>query len=224
MIQAVKNPELVNKLQIECARYYGVDGVRVWIHQQGVQNLYDDGENVWQVDSITSKYIGRLDFKGGGWIIPLKEEVQVKNESDLEKIPVIPASEFMKTECFVKTTKLVQNAKKDLFVITSPGCVSVEFATIVRGKEQTFVDLIEHPSLIHKILRRATEAAIQKALAMVEARVDAFMLGETFGGVIGPENFKKFCIPYFKMFVDKIKNRCLISICMFAVTVPIFLK
>ncbi|MCM8816944.1 MAG: uroporphyrinogen decarboxylase family protein [Candidatus Omnitrophica bacterium] len=206
MIEAVKNPELVNKLQIECARYYGADGVRIWIHQQGVQNLYDDGENVWQIDSISNKYIGRLDFKGGGWIIPLKEETLVENEYDLDKIPVIPASEFIKTESFKKTKKLVQNARNDLFVITSPGCISVEFATVVRGKQQTFIDLVENPDFVHKILYRATQAAIQKALAMVEAGVDAFMLGETFGGVIGPEHFKKFCVPYFKMFVDKIKK------------------
>ncbi|MCX7704970.1 MAG: uroporphyrinogen decarboxylase family protein [bacterium] len=206
MIEAVKNPILVNKLQIECARYYGVDGVRVWIHHEGILNLYDDGENVWQIDQPTNRQIGRLDFKGGGWIVPIKEEIQINNDTDIEKIPVIPASIFMKSESFKKTKELVEDASRDLFVITSPGCVSVEFATTVRGKEQTFVDLIERPSLVHKILYRATQAAIQKALAMIEAGVDAFMLGETFGGVIGPENFKKFCVPYFKMFVDEIKK------------------
>lgn len=206
MIKAVKNPELVNKLQVECARYYGVDGVRIWLHQEGVHTLYDDGENVWQIDKSGSKRVGRLDFKGGGWIIPLKEEILIKNESDIEKIPVIPASTFTKSESFKKIKNLVKDAGKDLFVITSPGCISVEFVTIVRGKEQSFIDLVENPDFVHKILYRATQSAIQKALAMIEAGIDAFMLGETFGGVIGPESFKKFCVPYFKMFVDKIKK------------------
>ncbi len=206
MIEAVKKPAFVNKLQIECARYYGADGVRVWIHHENVPCLYDDGENVWEIEPSTNKFIGRLDFKGGGWIIPLKEEILIKNESDIEKIPVIPASSLLKTESFKKIKELVEDAKKDLFVITSPGCISVEYATTVRGKAQAFVDLIERPEFAHKVLRRATDVAIQKALAMIEIGVDAFMLGETFGGVIGPELFKEFCVPYFKMFVDKIKK------------------
>jgi len=206
MIKAVKNPAFVNRLQIECARYYGVDGVRVWIHHQPSYNLYDDGQNVWELDDKTGKPVGRLDFKGGGWIIPNEERILIRNESDIENIPVISASDFLKTNEFKETRKLVQEAKKDLFVITSPGLVSVEYATTVRGKEQAFLDLVENPDLVHRILKRATDAAIQKALAMIEAGVDAFMLGETFGGVIGPEFFKEFCIPYFKMFVDKIKK------------------
>lgn len=206
MIEAVKNPALVNKLQVECARYYGVDGVRVWIHNKAPYNLYDDGENVWELDPKTSRPIGRLDFKGGGWIIPLKERILIEDEADIENIQIISADDLLKTKDFIETAEIINDAKKDLFVITSPGCISVEYAATVRGKQQTFIDLIERPRFVHNILRRATEAAIQKALAMVKAGIDALMLGETFGGVIGPEMFREFCVPYFKMFVDKIKK------------------
>ncbi|MGC9065638.1 MAG: uroporphyrinogen decarboxylase family protein [Candidatus Ratteibacteria bacterium] len=206
MVQAVQNPYLVNELQIECARFYGVDGVKVWIHHQGIDNLYDDGENVWQINTLTKAPVARLDFKGGGWMIPLEEQVIVKNEQDIEKIPVIPAETLLKDEAYKKTGRLVENAKKDLFVITSPGGISVEYATTVRGKSQTFIDLIENPQLIKKMLDRATRVAIEKAIAMIKLGVDALMLGETFGGVIGPELFKEFCVPYFKMFVDRVKK------------------
>ena len=206
MIEAIRNPYLVNELQIECARFYGVDGVRVWIHHEVIDNLYDNGENVWQIDPLTGKTIARLDFKGGGKMIPLDEKVIIKNEQDIENIPVIDAETLLKDEKYEKTGKLIENAKKDLFVITSPGPITVQFATTVRGKSQTFIDLIENPQLIKKILHRATKVAIEKSVAMLKLGVDAIMLGDTFGGVIGPEFFKEFCVPYFKMFVDEIKK------------------
>lgn len=207
MMEAVKEPSLINKLQIECARYYGVDGVRVWIHKETALNLYDDGENVWQIEPETNKKIGRLDFMGGGGIIPLVEKIIIEKESEIEeKIPVIPYNELLKQEKFKTTKKIVEDAKKNLFVITNPGSVSFQGVTLLRGKTQAMMDIIERPEFAQKILQRITEATIQNALAMIEIGVDALMIGDTFGGVIGPEAFKKFCVPYIKMFVDRIKK------------------
>ena len=205
MIDVAKNPLLASKLQVECARYYGVDGVRIWIHHNRSIDLYDDGENVWEIDSKGNR-IARLDFRGGGWMIPVEEKISVENESDIHKIQVVPASLLLKTSEFKEIEKLVNDAKKDLFVITSPGAFTIEFVTTVRGKLQTFYDMIERPQFIKKIMQRATEAAIEKAIAMIEIGIDALYIGETFGGVIGPDAFKEFCVPYFKMFVDRIKK------------------
>lgn len=208
MTEVAKNPSLSSELQIECARYYGVDGVRIWIHKNPTQNnFYDDGENVWEINSETGIKIARLDFNGSGWLIPLKEDVLIENESDIERIiNVIPFSNLLKTELFKKTKEIIDKARKDLFTITNPGLISFQYISLMRGKQQAFIDIIEKPEFVHKILKRATEATIQIALAMIEIGIDAFMLGETFGGVIGPESFKKFCVPYFKMFVDRIKK------------------
>jgi len=206
IIDALGDPSLVNRLQVECARKYGADGVRVWMHADPVTDLQDDGQNVWQIDSKTRERIGRVDFQGGGWVIPIEEKPGIKTEEDIERLlPVTPAGELLRTEKFRAMKKIVSEAKKDLFVITSPGAMSFEYATFVRGKQQALLDIADRPDFVKKILSRATEISIENAFAMVEAGIDALMLGETFGGVIGPKQFKEFCLPYFKKFVEAIK-------------------
>ena len=45
------------------------------------------------------------------------------------------------------------------------------------------------------------------ALALAAVGICAYMIADTFGGVIGPEAFKEFCLPYFRRFVGEVRSR-----------------
>ena len=45
------------------------------------------------------------------------------------------------------------------------------------------------------------------AFALTEIGIDGLLLGDTFGGVVGPNGFKEFFLPYFQRFVAEMRGR-----------------
>jgi MtaA/CmuA family methyltransferase len=205
VVKVLKQPFLRNKLILECARRYGVDGVRFFIPADPVENLVDDGTCVWQISPGNGTKIGKVDFEGGGWVIPLIERPLIKNEQDIKKIPVIPAESLIATPKFQALKKMIRSACKDLFVIGVPGYFTVEHVATLIGKEQMLIDLIERPDFVKEIIRKSTDRTIQAAIALATLGVDAVLIGETFGGLIGPAHFEEFCSPAIKRFVNALK-------------------
>ncbi len=204
IIEALKNPLLVNKLDLDCCRSYGVDGIRIWIPSDPI-NILDDGENAWGLDKSGRK-IGRVDFKGGGGIVPLDEKPILESVEDVDKIEVLSADKLLKTEKFQSIKEIVDDAGDKFFMIGSPGVFTFEYVTFMRGKEQAMIELMERPDFVKEIIDKGTEIAIERSIALAKIGMDALYLGETFGGLIGPDLFKEFCVPAFKRFVKTLKQ------------------
>ena len=51
------------------------------------------------------------------------------------------------------------------------------------------MDMVERPDFVHRWSQRQLDAAIQRAIAMANAGVDAFYIGETFGQLMSPQLF-----------------------------------
>jgi uroporphyrinogen-III decarboxylase len=203
IIEAVENPFLVNRLDLDCCRSYGVDGMRIWIPADPVETL-DDGESVWQVDKKGQK-TGRVDFMGGGGIVPLQEKPALESEEDIENIGVLSADELLRTDKFQSIRQIVDEAREELFLITPPGAFTFEYVTFMRGKEQALMDLKERPEFAARMIDKATEVAIQHAIALASMGIDGLYIGDTFGGLIGPALFHEFCVPAVKRFVAALK-------------------
>jgi hypothetical protein len=211
IIECLKDPPLINKLDLECARRYGVDGLRIWLLPNPVTGLMDDGENVWQVDEKTGEKIGRVDFFGGGWVHPIREIPVLKTMEDVDKLEVVPADKLLQTEKFQSTAKVIQEARVEFFTISCPQVFMFEQVTFMRGKEQALMDIIERPDFVKAIIDKAADISIQESVALVKAGVDALYLGETFGGLIGPRLFEEFCVPALKRFIEALRKYDVIS-------------
>jgi len=204
IIATLKNPFLANKLDLDCCRSYGVDGIRIWIPADPI-DILDDGENAWGLDERGRK-IGRVDFKGGGGIVTPEEKAVFESNEDVDKIEVLSADELVKTEKFQSIKKIVDEAKDEFFLIGVPGPFTFEYVTFMRGKEQAMIDIMERPDFVKKIIDKGTEISIQQSIALARIGMDALYIGETFGGLIGPDLFKEFCVPAFKRFVKILKQ------------------
>jgi uroporphyrinogen-III decarboxylase len=200
VLDCIRNPRRVNELQFECARAYGVDGVRVWPLPAPMDVVQVDG--VWHgCDPQTGAIKGRVDFEGGGWVVE-PERNRLADERAIDAIARPAVDEILKRGELEAVEALVREAGDDLFVISTPGCFTVEYLASQRGKEQALMDLVERPAFCHRVMHKALSAAVQKALALAEVGIHGLMIADTFGGVIGPELFKEFCLPYFRQFTQ----------------------
>ena len=206
IIECIKNPDLINKLDLDCARMYDVDGLRIWLTPDPIKDLVDDGKNVWQINDKTGEKIGRVDFSGGGWVLPLKEEPVFRTIEDVEKLEVVAAEELLKTDKFRSLEKVTQEARADFSTIGYPQAFTFEHVTFMRGKQQALMDIMEQPDFVKEIIKKATEISIQQSIALIKAGIDILYLGETFGGLIGPRLFEEFCVPALKQFTKALKK------------------
>jgi uroporphyrinogen-III decarboxylase len=127
-------------------------------------------------------------------------------EEIAEKIPVRPAEDILKSGKLDSIKAIIKEGGEDLFVIGAPGCFTVEEITFVRGKAQAMMDILDDPDFCHAIMERALAASIQTSLALAAIGIDALYIGDTYGGVISPDHFREFCVPYIKRFVKAIKG------------------
>lgn len=201
MIAALENPTLINQLQLDCARLYGVDGVRQWILPDPAR-IEDDGDTAWALDPKTGERTGRVDFAGGGWVEPLSDAPAIRDDADLDAIPVPRADDLLQSPKFADLRASVEDAASDLFVIGSPGSFTVEYGMAMRGKERVLEDLMERPEFLQRMIDKATTIAIEKSIAMARLGMHAFYIGETYGGLIGPRHFREFCVPAFTRYVQ----------------------
>lgn len=204
MIEAIENPFLVNQLNLDCCRSYGVDGIRIWIPGDPI-DVFDDSQGVWELDRSGGK-TGRVDFMGGGGIIPLDESPLVESDQDIDRIEVLSADKLLETKKFQSIKEIVNKVGAEFFLIGVPSLFTFEYVTFMRGKEQAMIDIMERPGLVRRIIEKGTEISIQQSIALAKIGIDALYLGETFGGLIGPDLFREFCLPPFKRFVKTLKQ------------------
>lgn len=204
IIETLKNPFLVNKLNFDCCRSYGVDGIRIWIPADPI-NILDDGENAWGLDESGRK-ISRVDFKGGGGIVPLNENPIIKSDEDVDEIEILNADKLLKTEKFQSIKEIVDEAGAEFFMIGPPAPFTFEYVTFMRGKQQAMIDIMERPDFVRKIIDKGTEISIEQSIALAKIGMDALYIGETFGGLIGPDLFKEFCVPAIRRCVKTLEQ------------------
>lgn len=206
VLETIRNPALINKYDFLCAKEYGVDGIRAWMVPDPLDVVKVDG--AWYGrDPKTGEKLGPVDFEGGGWVVPSEEPIIHHEDEIAGKIPVLSAEEVLKSGKLDSIKAIIKEGGDDLFIISAPGCFTVEQITFVRGKTQAMMDLMDSPEFCHKIMEQSLAAAIQKSLALVSIGVDALYIGDTFGGVISPDQFLEFCVPYIKRFVQAIKGK-----------------
>ncbi|MBI2441607.1 MAG: hypothetical protein HYV35_09565 [Lentisphaerae bacterium] len=204
IVENLRNPRKYDLLVAECARRYGVDGLRVWIGQPPKNIQWENGQ-AFEVDASTGEKLGEVDFMGGGGVVRLPERRRQLTDKDIEAIPIISAAELLKTEALAPTQQVIAGYGHDLFVVGVPGVFTLSVLANTEGMEAALMAIFDRPDFVKRFTQRHLEATIQRGIAMAQAGVDAIYLGETFGGFMAPEQFAELCLPYFQKFVEALK-------------------
>ena len=204
LLEVIRQPLLMNRLTFECVKLYRVDGLRAWTPAEPLDVVQIEGKWYGR-DLATGETLGRVDFQGGGGVLP-SERPTINTEEDIERTRVVPAPELLKSGKFDGIRTIIEEAGNDYFVISAPSQFTVEYLTFQRGKMQALMDLRDSPDFCHKAQERALQVAIEEGKALAMLGIDALMIADTFGGVISPAQFKEFCLPYFRRFVQALRG------------------
>ncbi len=204
IVDRLRNPRKYDLLEPECARGYGVDGVRIW-KGVGPRRIEWQGEKAYEVDAETGARVGRVDFMGGGDVVRLPSQRRQLTDEDLEAIEVVPPDDLVASEALIPMKKAVAEYGDKLFIIGPPGGFTVEMLSFTQGIEPTLIDIVERPDFIKRYTEKLLAVSIQTAIAMARVGAEAFYIGETFGQFMSPDQFKELCLPYFQQFVQTLR-------------------
>lgn len=100
-------------------------------------------------------------------------------------------------------------AWEDCAIIGGPWAVVFTDATELVGMEEFFIKMHTHPEVIHAVLRKVSDFYHEMAVRFFDAAddlLDIFFFGDDFGTqqslLISPGQWREFCAPHVKRFID----------------------
>ncbi|MGC8716642.1 MAG: uroporphyrinogen decarboxylase family protein [bacterium] len=88
---------------------------------------------------------------------------------------------------------------------------ALNYPTYLRGMEQLFIDTIENPELVHRLVRMSVEHNIALAEKAIELGADFIIMGDDYGGIdaplVSPKAFREFFLPGIKEIVGVVKSK-----------------
>ncbi len=132
----------------------------------------------------------------------------VKNAEDLEKIKVADAESDL--GYVLEAIKLVKKALHNRVpLIGFAGAPFTIFTYMTEGSgSKTFSKakkmLFTEPQLCHQLLEKITESSIQYLRAQIRAGADIVQIFDSWAGILSPEQFDNFAMPYIQKICDAI--------------------
>lgn len=134
----------------------------------------------------------------------------IRNEADLPKIKIAdPKADLGYVLEAIRLTKKELNGRVPL--IGFAGAPFTIFAYVVEGSgSKTFSIarrmMYENPALSHQILQKITDSTILYLQAQIEAGADLVQIFDSWAGILSPEHYEIFSLPYIKQICDSIQN------------------
>jgi len=95
--------------------------------------------------------------------------------------------------------KMIKRVKNRAFIAGHAPGQTLNSLVKYRGSSQALIDIMEDPSLVHKLFNHFTNASIELGKAFAEVGVDAIYIGDAWASasIISPSTFSEFCVPYY---------------------------
>jgi uroporphyrinogen decarboxylase len=134
---------------------------------------------------------------------------KISSEKDLANIHVSSAEELSYVLDAIKVTKRELNGRVPL--IGFAGAPWTIFAYMVEGKgSKTFSDakkmLYTQPQLSHRLLEMITQSTINYLKGQINAGADLIQIFDSWAGILSPEQYHEFSLPYISKICDAINN------------------
>lgn len=206
IIEIMLEPSLIYDSLLSARKEYSLDGFslpmgpsRGW--DDNLKIIERDGNKHWAYKD-SDKLYARLQEDD----IPILTEngPLVSDESDIEKIEVIKAEDYIKRGQLDAIYRVIKAVGREAFISGQCGNQTMNSLVMYRGIEDGLVDLIENKDLVHAIMHRATDITIEAGKAFIEAGVDCIYIGDAWSNsnIISPAHFEEFCVPQYKRAVD----------------------
>lgn len=211
MKRCVEEPELIYELVIRLARQTGCDGLRLFVKPEPAL-VVRDGDQLIVMDPRTGERTGRIDTHGGGEFVPDRPAPAVETLDEYRTRLDALRQEF--TDEKMDLLRRARNRVPDLFVASSPGGMTMNTYTSMRGRQQGMLDLYERPDFVSAAMELQVEVMIERAERLMGTGIDALYIGDpaASASLISPKHFEKFCLPAYREFCRHFRDRTLIYI------------
>lgn len=205
IIRSIEDPLYRMEMEYRATIHYGSDALRIFLPGPE-QRVEKRGDNYYVYPQEGGPSRGRLDFETGNIVHEGPPEISKKE--DLERLTIPSPEEYLHHPLFYLVEEAVKKAGKDLLCIGAVPGMTMNFIMAKRGGMQGLMDLVEHPDLVHHLFSIGTQRAINTALALADAGIDCIYLGDASSScsLISPEQFERFCLPYYSRFVEEIRS------------------
>lgn len=186
-----KNPELVCEVTLQPLRRFPLDAVIIFSDILTIPDAMGLG----------------LDFVPG--VGPVFEK-PIKTEKDIEQLPTIDVKTDLKyvMDGLSTTAKELDKAVPLFGFAGSPWTLMTYM--VEGGSSKTYSKakkmLFDRPDLAHRLLQKVTDSTIDYLNAQIEAGADVVQVFDSWGGVLSPELFKTFSLPYMQQIVDGVRK------------------
>jgi len=206
MKRCLEEPAATDDYVIRLVEETGCDGLRLFVKPEPLC-IERVGNDLIAVDSQSGRRAGKIDLHGGGHLVPDQPEPPIETLTDAKNRLDDMVAAF--TDEKIEGLRRARERVPHRFVAGAPGGITLDIYTVLRGREQSYIDLVERPDFVHAVLDMQAEAMIQRAEKLLTADVDVFYIGDpaASASLISPRHFEKFCVAPYVKFVDHFKNR-----------------
>lgn len=211
MRRCLENPALIYDYVIRLVRAVGADGLRLFVKADPMK-VVRVGDALIVLDRATGERVGFIDLHGGGYLVPDAPAAPIETLADARQRLDALIADFTSEK--LDLLRQMRARVPDLFVASSPGGMTMNTYTSLRGREQAMMDFYDRPDFVKSVIEMQTDAMIARGEMLLKTGIDAFMIGDpaASGSLISARHFEKFCLPAYQRFCRRFRDEILIYI------------
>ncbi len=213
----IEDPMVSLKVLVDAGKQLGLDGVRQFhIPPRKTKAI---GNKLFEVDK-QDNIIGEIDLLGGfktqlidDSTFSIEDPVQtafvnfymssqpkIKNISDVKRLSIPQKKLYEEMGCGKRQRVIIQEIGDEIALIGDCCTATMSFYTYMRGMNNALFDLIDHPMLVHAVMNKGVEFAVEKGKFNIDMGIKVLRLNDSVGNmnVISPLHWKEFVFPYIK--------------------------
>jgi len=202
--RAFEDPSIIYDYAIRLAEDTDCDGLRLFVRPEPMKTRRQ-GEDIIVVDAKGDR-LGKVDIHGGGHLVPDKPAptIETIEEARVRLDAIVAGYSDEKMDLLRQARARIPNR----FVAGAPGGITMNTYTILRGREQAMMDLVDRPDFVHAVMDMQAEAMIKNAEKLVTTGVDVLYIGDpaSSASLISPRHFETFCLPAYQKFCKHMKR------------------
>ena len=199
MKRCIEDPGVIYDLVIRLVLQTGCDGLRLFVKPQSMR-VTRNGDDLIVWDEQGDRPVGKVDTHGGGEIRLDHPLPPVETLDEYRRRVDVMRNEF--TDDKMDLLRQARSRVPQLCVASSPGGITMNTYTALRGRSQAMIDLIERPDFVHAAMDMQAEAMIVRAERLLTTGIDVLYIGDpaASASLISPRHFERFCLPAYQKF------------------------
>jgi len=223
-VDVLEDPLLALRVIVDAGRLVGADAVRQFHFPK--RRIRRDGELLVEVDAAGRRR-GRIDIDGG-WATHLDDPREfafedpctmahhtcwacfgapyVSSPEEARRIAVPTRALYEELGWGHRQKQVRAEAGDTITLIGDVNSATLAFLVVLRGLESAMTDLVENPALVHAVLEKGVEIAIERGRFMIDLGHRVLRLNDSVANMslISPESWREFVYPHMRTVCEEL--------------------